>query len=358
MKINFLLPPDNLTGGTRVVAMYAQELMRMGHDVLVTMPMTAHSSWRKRFKDRCVSFMPWGERPSRSVMGHIAMSGVPSVSLTHAGPITAKDLPDADIVVATWWETAVWMDALPDCKGKKVHLIQGYEVWFGEHTVAAVHAALRLPNIKIAISHDLRNTLNDVLGPLPITVIPNAIDPLQFDAPIRHKLTRPRVGFVYSSAHSKGADICIEACRLARLQMPDLQVLSFGAEPEVVHLPLPEGTSYQVSPPQAQLREIYAACDVWLFGSRLDSFGLPLLEAMACRTPVISVPVGAASWLLSGGGGLLVEPESPNQMAQAVLELLRLSDAQWQVYSEQAHRKAHEHRWVDAVNAFLKLVAP
>jgi hypothetical protein len=45
-------------------------------------------------------------------------------------------------------------------------------------------------------------------------------------------------------------------------------------------------------------------------------------------------------------------------MAQAVLELLRLSDAQWQVYSEQAHRKAHEHRWVDAVNAFLKLVAP
>jgi glycosyltransferase involved in cell wall biosynthesis len=357
MNIHFLLPPDNLTGGTRVVAMYAQALMQLGHEVLVTMPAATPTSRRERWLGRWNAFKPWGNKPVPP-KGHIALSGVPHVHLTHPGPITAQDLSDADVVVATWWETAVWMDALPPSKGHKVHLIQGHEVWLGSHTVDAVHAALRLPNTKIAISHDLCNTLQAAVGPLPITVIPNAIDPLQFDAPVRARSARPRVGFVYSSAHFKGADVCIEACRLARLQRPDLQVISFGAEPVAPHLPLPVGTDYQVSPPQDQLRERYAACDVWLFGSRLDSFGLPILEAMACRTPVVSVPVGAATWLLGEGGGVLVEPESPSHMAQALLDLLNLPEDRWLACSTQAHQRAHQHRWVDAARRFLTVVAP
>ena len=35
MRITFLLPSDNLTGGNRVVAIYAQQLMVRGHEVLV-----------------------------------------------------------------------------------------------------------------------------------------------------------------------------------------------------------------------------------------------------------------------------------------------------------------------------------
>jgi glycosyltransferase involved in cell wall biosynthesis len=70
------------------------------------------------------------------------------------------------------------------------------------------------------------------------------------------------------------------------------------------------GAEYFHRPAQNELRSHYAACDAWLFGSRLECFGLPMLEAMACRTPVIAVPVGAAPDLLATGAGELVPAES------------------------------------------------
>jgi len=44
---------------------------------------------------------------------------------------------------------------------------------------------------------------------------------------------------------------------------------------------------------------------------------LPILEAMACRTPVIGTPAGPAPELLGAGGGILVRPEDPADMAMA-----------------------------------------
>ena len=42
---------------------------------------------------------------------------------------------------------------------------------------------------------------------------------------------------------------------------------------------------------------------------------------MACHTPVIGVPVGAAPELLAEGNGMLVPPESPQAMADAMVNL-------------------------------------
>ena len=43
--------------------------------------------------------------------------------------------------------------------------------------------------------------------------------------------------------------------------------------------------------PQDQLARYYAAADVFVFPSRTDTFGLVLLEALACGTPVAAYPV-------------------------------------------------------------------
>lgn len=351
MRITFLTPSDNLTGGTRVVAMYARELQHLGHEVQVVVCAPDRPGGRRArlrlWLDRRLG------RATPPPPGHIALSGVPCHTLTRHGPITEADVPDADVIVATWWETAVWMQGFGARKGRKVHLIQGYEVWFGGDTVPKVHAALRLPNVKIAISHDLKATLEQALGPLNITVIPNAIDPRQFDAPPRSRHSPPTVGFLYSTASIKGADVCIEATRRLQARLPELRLLAFGTEPEQASLPLPAGTRFELRPPQDRLRELYAACDLWLFGSRLDSFGLPVLEAMACRTPVIAVPIGAAPWLLAEGGGRLVTPESPQAMAEAAAELLEAPISVWQQASDHAHSRAHAHTWADAARQLL-----
>lgn len=351
MRITFLLPSDNLTGGARVVAVYARELAAQGHEVLVVTCAPDAPSWRARLRSSLGAGAPAAPAPAG---GHIAASGVPHKVMSRRGPITAADVPDADYIVATWWETAVWMQAMPAGKGRKVHLIQGYEVWLGPQHVPKVHAALRLPNIKIAISRDLKQTIEGVLGPLGIEVVPNAVDPRQFDAPRRSRNATPAVGFVYAQAAIKGADICAAACELARRQLPGLRVIAFGTDQPSQQVPLPEGASYFHRPAQDRLRDHYAACDVWLFGSRLDSFGLPILEAMACRTPVVAVPIGAAPDLLSDGAGSIVPSESPQAMADAIVRLCTGAEADWQRMSDRAQATAHGYTWREAA---LNLVA-
>ncbi len=355
MRITFLLPCDNLTGGNRVVAIYAQQLLARGHQVLVITCAPDRLSWRELA--RAVLRRDWAllrANAAPAPPGHIELSGVPHQVLERPRAINAADVPDGDVLIATWWETAVWMHAMPASKGRKVHLIQGYEIWLGVHYLAQVHQALRLPNLKITISSDLKHTIEAELGDLDVTVIPNAVDLVQFNAPARGKQAPPTVGFVYAVAAIKGADICAQACELARQQVPNLHVVAFGADQPHADVPLPMGTDFVYRPAQTELKNLYARCDAWLFGSRLDSFGLPILEAMACRTPVIAVPIGAAPDLLGDGTGVLVAKESPEAMAAAIVALCQQSDADWRQASERAYQKAHSYSWDDAAARLLQ----
>lgn len=356
MRITFLLPADSLTGGTRVVAVYARKLADLGHDVLVVTcapdRLSAFELTRALLKrDRHQL-----RKHAKAEPGHIALSGVEHKILEKPRPIVADDVPDADVIVATWWETALWMHAMPSSKGRRVHLIQGYEVWPNPRLIDAVHLALQLPNLKIAISTDLKRTIESQVGELGIAVVPNAVDLEQFDAPERSRRRVPTVGFVYARALFKGADICARACELARREIPDLRVIAFGADQPSAELPLPAGADFFHRPKQQEISAIYRRCDAWLFGSRQDSFGLPILEAMACRTPVIGVPVGAATELLGDGAGTLVAMESPEEMAAAIVATCRQSDAEWKLRSASAHAKAHSYSWHDATARLLRLL--
>jgi glycosyltransferase involved in cell wall biosynthesis len=352
MRITFLAPHDSLNGGVRVIALYARLLQARGHEVSIVSSPRPRPSLRMQL--RALRRGRWQElqRRNRALLGHLAQSGVPLRTLERPGAIRAADLPDADVVIATWWETAVWMAALPVSKGMKVHLVQGYETWGDPTHDGRVDTTLRLPNVKIAISGGLKDEIEASLGPLGMRVVPNAVDTRQFDAPPRGRQSRPRVGFVYAQAPIKGADRYLEIVNLARRELPDLEVLAFGADEVGAAMPLPGSTEYHQRPAQDQLAGLYACCDAWLFSTRVDSFGLPVLEAMACRTPVVGLPVGAAPDLLGDGCGVLVRPESEDvlaaRQARALVDLLKAPEADWRAMSERAHRRAHGYSWEDA----------
>lgn len=361
MRITFMMPADDLTGGNRVVATYAKILRARGHEVLVVSNAPDRPSVREQV--RALRHGQWRATRARLTPkpGHIALSGVPHKVLERPRPIEARDLPDADVLIATWWETAVWMQAMPAAKGRKVHLIQGFETWTGGDVRARVHAALRLPNLKLAISAGLKRDIEAELGDLGITVVPNAVDLQQFDAPPRARSEPPTVGFIYAQAPFKGADRCLQAIALARQTLPALQALAFGADQPSPEWPLPPGTRYVCRPAQDQLATLYAGCDAWLFASRVDSFGLPILEAMACRTPVIGVPVGAAPELLTDGAGVLVssvgasmtEQTLIEDLARAILAVCQQPASAWQHMSQRAHERAHSYSWLDATDRLL-----
>lgn len=357
LKITFIMPADDLSGGNLVVATYAKILIERGHEVLVVHSPPPRLDTRGYL--RAIRHMRWGQLMESFAgnAGHVSLFGVPQYVLSEERPVTAEDLPDADILIATWWETAVWMQAMPPSKGRKVHLIQGYEIWGTDaEGKDRVHAALRGDNLKIVISQGLKETLDSALGDLNLNVIPNAVDSQRFDAPKRTRNALPTLGFVYGQSNSKSADIYFSACELARRELPSLKILSFGLELPTKNLPLPPETDYVRRPTKAQIASIYASCDVWLFGSRIDSFGLPILEAMACRTPVIGVPVGAAPELLTGGAGVLIAPESPADMAKAIVEFFRQSPEEWETMSQRAYDRAHSYSWDDATDKLVSVL--
>lgn len=208
-------------------------------------------------------------------------------------------MPDADVVIATWWETAEWVAELPPEKGRKVYLIQGYEVYPPnppERVVATYHLDFR----KIAVSGYIRSQVDGVHNSGPVAVAPNAVDTNHFRSSDRAKASRPTLGLLYTPVAVKRVALALEAVRAARAQCPDLQLLMFGAGDRRVDLPIPEWTTYHKSPPESEIPSLYSACDAWLLISEKEGFGLPILEAMACGTPVISTRAGAATDLIDG----------------------------------------------------------
>lgn len=73
------------------------------------------------------------------------------------------------------------------------------------------------------------------------------------------------------------------------------------------------------------LATLYNAAFAFLYPSLRESFGIPMLEAMACGTPVITSNTSAMPEV-AGPGAILVNPQEPREIADALLRLERDSD--------------------------------
>jgi glycosyltransferase involved in cell wall biosynthesis len=352
MRITFVCPAFDLSGGQRVIATYAERLRRRGHQVVVVAPPPVRPSARAVLRSLLRLRRP-GHHPSGS---HFDGLVVERRILDRPRPVTAADLPDADVVVATWWETAEWVADLPPSKGAKAYFIQHHEV-FDHLPVERARATYRFPMPKIVVAQWLADLARDEYGDPHACVVPNSVDHALFHAEPRGRRPVPTVGLMYSSVAFKGCDVCLKAVGLATARVPELRLVAFGYYPPDDRMPLPPGAEYHIAPSQERIPELYASCDAWLFGSRSEGFGLPILEAMACRTPVIGTPAGAAPELIGGGGGYLVRPEDPVDMAAAIVRLCRLSDPEWRALSDAAFATAARYTWDDATDQFERALA-
>lgn len=350
MRITFVLPVVNLSGGIRVLALHAEHLQRRGHQVTAVSVQLPQPS----FKDIARSVLRGRGWPKVDVNAPSHFDGLPLEHrrLPHAGPVTEADVPDADVVIGTWWSTVKWMNQFSPRKGAKVHFVQGYDVYGGPPE--EVNGTYALPIPKIVISVWLRDLIQSKFGQTPIAVVGNSVSTDEFYAPARGKQAKPTVGTIYATDHNKGTDIILKAYDLALARLPDLQLRCMGTATVIPELPLPKGVDYHFGVRDQKLRDVYASCDAWLFGSRQEGFGLPILEAMACRTPVIAAPGGAAPELLSKNGGILVPREDPQAMADAIVKICSLPDAEWRALSDVALGTATSYTWSDASALFEK----
>ena len=354
MRITFLISHADLSGGMRVITTYAQRLQARGHTVLVVSRPKRTPTVREWVAHRIFKKpLPWDARPVTA--SHLDNSGVELRTIDGYRPITAGDLPDADVVVATWWETLEWARPLPRSKGAKVQFMQDYETFGG--TRARVDAVCRLKVPRIVIAQWVKDLLTNRFDNPDSVLIPNAVDHDLFHAPPREKGTCPVVGTTYTRFRNKGTDLALAAFRLASSQVPELKLVMFGGGAVDPSLPIPDGAEFFHRLPDAELRGVYSRCDAWLFPTRIEAFGLPILEAMACRTPVIGFPAGAAPELISQGGGILVPMEDVAAMADAIVKTARMDPAEWKAMSDRAFATASKCSWDQAVDRFEAVLA-
>ncbi len=350
MKITFLHKHPSNDGGTRVIAIYADRLRARGHDVTIISLPAERWSLRRRIKWRLTQGeWPVGPRVRGS---HLDPYRLDHRVIDRYRPIIDGDVPDGDVVIATWWETAHWAHALSDTKGAKVFFIQHDERWMGQPE-DRVEAAWRLSLSKITISRWLEAKARNEYGDDAVIRVPNSVDTEQFHAPARNKNNTPTVGLMYSNSHFKGCDVSLKALAKLREQLPDMRLVCFGHGRLTPDLPLPDGAKLIRHPAQDALRNLYARCDVWLCGSRAEGFHLPPLEAMACRCPVVSTRVGGPMDIIEDGcNGYLVDIEDADALADRLLSVLSLEDDQWQAMSDAAHATALAYTWDDATDRF------
>jgi glycosyltransferase involved in cell wall biosynthesis len=247
--------------------------------------------------------------------------------------------------------------ALRSCAPQLVHLHTGRANWLG----APAARWLSLPAITtrrmdrpvsrgprtrwlygpgvaraVAISRAVERCLLDAGVPREkLEVIPSAVDPEALRASGDRRALRREAGLseetlcylaLASLDRRKGIDVLLEAFRRLPPELP-LRCWIAGDGPERVAL------ERQAAAPELRERvrllgrredraDLLALCDVLVLPSRREGLGVAALEAMACSRPVVASGVGGlAEAVLDEVTGLLVPPDDPKALADALLRL-------------------------------------
>ena len=352
MKITFVIQWANMSGGIRVVTIYAERLKQRGHKVVVLSSLLRAKVPLRRVVKSLLLGRGWLKvRPEPS---YLHSSGVEYRVLSPLRPPGDTDVPDADVVVATFWRTAQFVQQLSPAKGAKAILIQGYEVQDGQSDLS-LDATWRLPMHKIVISKWLRELAREKFGDSLVSHVPNSVDLDQFNAVPRRKQEVPTVGLLFANSWFKGCRTSLGALKKVATSLPSVRLVCFGAEQPGRGLRPPHYADFYYQPAQDQLKQLYAQCDVWLCGSNREGFHLPPLEAMACRCPVVSTRVGGPMDIIEEGvNGHLVNVGDEGTLADRVSRVLGLPQEDWTRMSEAAYRTAASYSWDDATDLFEK----
>ena len=230
---------------------------------------------------------------------------------------------------------------------------------------ALVRRGLAAAGDVLFVSRFLEDRYSKLFGPLPTTlrsrVIHNPID-VGPDAPPDRSGARTELGldgfdhvllFVGNLLPRKDPAAFIKAVARVADRLPGVVGVVVGEGPEmeaIRTLAIREGVAdrirYDGRKTLPELALHYAAADVLVFPSLMESFGLVALEAMLCGTPVVGTPE-VLSEVLPEECGIRVEPGDPDALAAAIVTAL---ERPWNHQAIRAY--ALGFSWEDRIGQF------
>jgi len=104
---------------------------------------------------------------------------------------------------------------------------------------------------------------------------------------------------------------------------------------------------------QEKLPCLYRNADLFVFPSLYEGFGLPVLEAMACGTPVITSNTSSLPEV-AGDAAVLVDPYSVEDIADAMERVLTDPDLRTEL-SRKGKERAKQFTWEKCARETLKV---
>lgn len=244
--------------------------------------------------------------------------------------LDVEDIPPSDIIIGTWYPTVP--KAVACRKGIAAHFCQGYEGLVPDLSAdlkSTIENIYRLPAVKLANSAHVAKFLEERFCDKAY-LVKNDLDHSVF-YPARSRawgggIIKVLIVGPYE-VPGKGIRDCLEACKLfSKAGEPAIAVIRVSQTPRTedeIQLTHDIGCSYEyhVNLSETQMASLYRQCDIFLAGAYPygDSFGRPVIEALACGLPAVITDIPAyRDYDSNHDYALFVEPGRPQKMADAM----------------------------------------
>ncbi len=186
----------------------------------------------------------------------------------------------------------------------------------------------------IAVSQGLKDKMAGFTNK-PVRVIPNLIDTSFFNPPDQiHTMSKKAFISIGDPIHTKGLDILIKSLAIVRDKIGAVFHLSLGDKipnrNKLIQLIRNKGLEKEVTFLGVLTRKEVAAAlcksNLYISASRYETFGMCMLEALACGVPVIATRTAGAIDIISKNVGLLVDKEDVQGLAKAIIRFLTQAD--------------------------------
>jgi glycosyltransferase involved in cell wall biosynthesis len=326
-KITIILPllPKKPIGGFKVLFEYANQMVEDLCDVTIYYPKTVKPKIIKKGGFQKFLFNVGNLLKIKNNHGVKWFNLNKNIKEEYIFSLEEKYIREADVIIATSWETAAWIGNYSTNKGKKLYLIQGFETWSGSKE--EIHATWKMPFQKIAIAQWLKNLVNEIGE--ECSIIRNGLDHDTFGIDIKIEERNPlKISMLYHKSEIKGSIFGIEALEITKKSVPNLEVDFFSTSKR--NRKIPQFINYYRKP--KDLRKLYNNSSIFIATSLSEGWGLPRAEAKQCGCATIITNIaGHHDYGINGEHYLMVAPKDPQELANAIIKTISDNELRYNI---------------------------